>query len=102
MKLRRRRLRFNIICSPRSDSFCNTPPPARSCRSAWAWPPRNEFSGESMNQLLEDLIKVMTLERLEMNLFRGQSRDIGSPQVFGRPGLGPAPGAGTGTAGAGG
>ena len=30
-----------------------------------------------MNQLLEDLIKVMTLERLEINLFRGQSRDIG-------------------------
>ena len=43
-----------------------------------------------MNQLLEDLIKVMTLERLEMNLFRGQSRDIGSPQVFGGQVLGQA------------
>jgi acyl-CoA thioesterase-2 len=41
-----------------------------------------------MNQLLEDLIKVMTLERLEINLFRGQSRDIGSPQVFGGQVLG--------------
>ena len=41
-----------------------------------------------MNQLLADLIKVMTLERLEMNLFRGQSRDIGSPQVFGGQVLG--------------
>jgi acyl-CoA thioesterase II len=43
-----------------------------------------------MDQLLEDLIKVMTLERLEMNLFRGQSRDIGSPQVFGGQVLGQA------------
>ena len=43
-----------------------------------------------MNQLLEDLIRVMTLERLETNLFRGQSRDIGSPQVFGGQVLGQA------------
>jgi acyl-CoA thioesterase-2 len=42
------------------------------------------------NQLLDDLIKVMTLERLEMNLFRGESRDIGSPQVFGGQVLGQA------------
>jgi acyl-CoA thioesterase-2 len=33
---------------------------------------------------------VMTLERLEINLFRGQSRDIGSPQVFGGQVLGQA------------
>lgn len=43
-----------------------------------------------MNKLLEDLIRVMTLERLEINLFRGQSRDIGSPQVFGGQVLGQA------------
>ncbi len=43
-----------------------------------------------MNQLLEDLLKVMTLERLELNLFRGESRDIGSPQVFGGQVLGQA------------
>jgi acyl-CoA thioesterase-2 len=43
-----------------------------------------------MNQLLEDLINVMTLERLETNLFRGQSRDIGSRQVFGGQVLGQA------------
>ena len=43
-----------------------------------------------MNQLLEDLIRVMTLERLEDNLFRGQSRDIGSPQVYGGQVLGQA------------
>jgi acyl-CoA thioesterase II len=51
-----------------------------------------------MNQLLDDLIKVMTLERLEMNLFRGQSRDIGSPQVFGGQVLGQALAAATATA----
>ncbi len=43
-----------------------------------------------MNQLLEDLIKVMTLERIEEDLFRGESRDIGSPQVFGGQVLGQA------------
>jgi acyl-CoA thioesterase-2 len=43
-----------------------------------------------MDQLLEDLLKVMTLERLELNLFRGESRDIGSPQVFGGQVLGQA------------
>ncbi len=43
-----------------------------------------------MKQLLDDLVKVMTLERLEMNLFRGESRDIGSPQVFGGQVLGQA------------
>jgi acyl-CoA thioesterase II len=51
-----------------------------------------------MNQLLADLIKVMTLERLEMNLFRGESRDIGSPQVFGGQVLGQALVAATATA----
>ena len=43
-----------------------------------------------MNRLLEDLIKVLTLERLERDLFRGESRDIGSPQVFGGQVLGQA------------
>jgi acyl-CoA thioesterase-2 len=43
-----------------------------------------------MNQLLDDLVKVLTLERIEIDLFRGQSRDIGSPQVFGGQVLGQA------------
>jgi acyl-CoA thioesterase-2 len=43
-----------------------------------------------MNRLLEDLVKVLTLERLELNLFRGESRDVGSPQVFGGQVLGQA------------
>jgi acyl-CoA thioesterase-2 len=50
-----------------------------------------------MNQLLDDLVKVMTLERLELNLFRGESRDIGSPQVFGGQVLGQALTAATAT-----
>jgi acyl-CoA thioesterase-2 len=44
----------------------------------------------STKQLLDDLVKVMTLERLELDLFRGESRDIGSPQVFGGQVLGQA------------
>jgi acyl-CoA thioesterase-2 len=53
------------------------------------WPAPTLIEGP-MNQLLDDLIKVLTLERLEMNLFRGESRDIGSPQVFGGQVLGQA------------
>src|SRR5690349_8311088 len=43
-----------------------------------------------MNPILADLLKVLELERLEINLFRGESRDIGNPQVFGGQVLGQA------------
>jgi len=43
-----------------------------------------------MDQLLADLIRLLELERLEHDLFRGESRDIGSPQVFGGQVLGQA------------
>jgi acyl-CoA thioesterase-2 len=43
-----------------------------------------------MDAQLADLLKQFTLERLEVNLFRGESRDIGSPQVFGGQVLGQA------------
>jgi len=43
-----------------------------------------------LNQSLADLLKLLRLERLEVNLFRGESRDIGSPQVFGGQVLGQA------------
>ena len=39
---------------------------------------------------LPELLKLLDLERLEDNLFRGQSRDIGAPQVFGGQVLGQA------------
>ncbi len=43
-----------------------------------------------MDALLEDLLELLKLERLEDNLFRGHSRDIGSKQVFGGQVLGQA------------
>jgi len=43
-----------------------------------------------MDKLLADLIRLLELERLERDLFRGESRDIGSPQVFGGQVLGQA------------
>jgi acyl-CoA thioesterase II len=43
-----------------------------------------------MNTRLADLQQQFELERLEVNLFRGQSRDTGSPQVFGGQVLGQA------------
>jgi acyl-CoA thioesterase-2 len=43
-----------------------------------------------MDERLARLLRLLDLERLEVNLFRGQSRDIGSPQVFGGQVLGQA------------
>jgi len=43
-----------------------------------------------MEQRLAELLNLLDLERLEDNLYRGQSRDIGAPQVFGGQVLGQA------------
>ncbi len=43
-----------------------------------------------MDPVLADLISLLGLERVETNIFRGASRDIGSPQVFGGQVLGQA------------
>jgi acyl-CoA thioesterase-2 len=43
-----------------------------------------------MNAPLADLLRQLELERIEINLFRGESRDIGSAQVFGGQVLGQA------------
>jgi acyl-CoA thioesterase II len=43
-----------------------------------------------VDQRIADLLSLLELERLEVNLFRGESRDIGSPQVFGGQVLGQA------------
>jgi acyl-CoA thioesterase II len=44
---------------------------------------RHPQKGELMTDPIEDLLGVLMLERLEDNLFRGQSRDIGGKSVFG-------------------
>ena len=43
-----------------------------------------------MHPVLEDLLHLLGLERIEDNIFRGESRDIGSAQVFGGQVLGQA------------
>ena len=43
-----------------------------------------------MDKRLAGLLSLLDLERLEDNLFRGQSRDVGAPQVFGGQVLGQA------------
>ena len=43
-----------------------------------------------MDQRLADLLELLELEQLEVSLFRGESRDIGAPQVFGGQVLGQA------------
>ena len=36
-----------------------------------------------MDPVLADLIDLLQIERLDADVFRGESRDIGTPQVFG-------------------
>jgi acyl-CoA thioesterase II len=43
-----------------------------------------------MEPVLADLVRLLDLERIEDNMFRGESRDIGSPRVFGGQVLGQA------------
>jgi acyl-CoA thioesterase II len=43
-----------------------------------------------MTAILDDLIRLLTLERLDTNLFRGKSHDIGTQRVFGGQVLGQA------------
>ena len=43
-----------------------------------------------MQAPLAELLQLLELEHLEVDLFRGASRDIGSPQVFGGQVLGQA------------
>ncbi len=43
-----------------------------------------------MDPVLEDLLKLLTLEKIEEHKFRGESRDIGTPSVFGGQVLGQA------------
>lgn len=43
-----------------------------------------------MNPVLRDLVKLLDLETLEVNLFRGQSRDLGGKSVYGGQVIGQA------------
>jgi acyl-CoA thioesterase II len=52
--------------------------------------PRANGELDPMDPLISDLLKLLELEQLEVDLFRGESRDIGSPQVFGGQVLGQA------------
>ena len=41
-----------------------------------------------MSQLLDDLVDLLALEKIEENLFRGRSQDLGFKQLFGGQVLG--------------
>lgn len=43
-----------------------------------------------MSALLDELVQLLTLEQIEAGLFRGQSQDLGLPQVFGGQVIGQA------------
>lgn len=45
---------------------------------------------DGMNRILTDLVSLLDLETLEVNLFRGQSRDLGGKSVFGGQVIGQA------------
>ena len=43
-----------------------------------------------MNKVLQDLLGLLDLEPLEVNMFRGQSRDLGGKSVYGGQVIGQA------------
>ena len=43
-----------------------------------------------MPEPITELLDLLDLEPLEVNLFRGQSRDVGAPRVFGGQVIGQA------------
>ena len=43
-----------------------------------------------MSQVLSELVKLLALEKIEAQLFRGQSQDLGFPQLFGGQVIGQA------------
>jgi acyl-CoA thioesterase-2 len=43
-----------------------------------------------MQAILADLLHLLELERIETNIFRGESRDLGGARVFGGQVLGQA------------
>src|SRR3546814_8278795 len=53
-------------------------------------PHRPFMNSPALQPVVSELIELLSLERLEDNLFRGQSRDIGTKYVFGGQVLGQA------------
>ena len=43
-----------------------------------------------MSQVLENLLSLLSLEEIEQGIYRGQSQDLGFPQVFGGQVMGQA------------
>jgi acyl-CoA thioesterase-2 len=52
--------------------------------------PNSADISTNVDTVLSDIVELLRLERLEKNLFRGKSRDIGSERVFGGQVLGQA------------
>jgi acyl-CoA thioesterase-2 len=48
------------------------------------------MTSPAVEHVVSELVELLSLERLEDNLFRGQSRDIGTRYVFGGQVLGQA------------
>ena len=48
------------------------------------------WAGQVLNQALSKIISQLDLEQIELNLFRGQSENLGTPRVFGGQVIGQA------------
>jgi acyl-CoA thioesterase II len=73
---------YDIQRNPIADtSIASVPSSVRARHRKYTPQPRR--SRAATHPLLADLIRVLALERLERDLFRGESRDIGAAQVFG-------------------
>jgi acyl-CoA thioesterase II len=65
-------------------------PPGAPAGDAAGAAPHDGASDQGATRVLGDLVKLLALERIEQNLFRGQSQDLGWGTVFGGQVLGQA------------
>ena len=80
---RRARLRKKLVwfgagtIAPYRDGIARRKPPGRGSRASFSLPLR------AMTDVLTELLELLELERIEVNLFRGKSQDLGWGNVFG-------------------
>src|SRR5690554_8231123 len=79
--MRRRGLESHPFSVRHSVAIMTSSPPA---------PWRQGSRGAAMSEKLDDLVSLLALEKIEENLFRGLSQDLGFRQLFGGQVLGQA------------
>src|SRR5262249_42160571 len=80
--------------SAHSATMNSQPPPAETIALSWPAPADDDGASSrkrfAMSSAVQDLLAILDLERLELNLFRGRSPQVGWQRVFGGQVIGQA------------